>query len=287
MEDCNMDINERFDSIHQMLAALGSRSANTVFSGYSLSSETGDEDFTGTKSWNEAMGLIANGWPEPLDEIKRGVANHFKSREAVQKNRPQTGVVGYTPCVPNAIMGLPNSMIMTDKTPQKVKAVTIIFAVGVNCGTSATTIRRAGINVLNIVNDLELAGYRVKLNVEFFAATEGSDFCSVQVTVKDWRQPLDLKKLCFPIANPSMFRRFGFRWLETVPTLTNRGYRSGYGSSSFKSDYKEAVDFYKKKNLLADNEYLITTYLCKEKRFDVKEITNACGISATEKKETA
>ncbi len=269
---------ERFENITQMLTALKHRPANEVFKGHSLSSETGSEDFTRTKSYDEALSLIENGWEEPLNKIKKGVENGFKSNGTLNKSRPQTGIVGYAPCVPNAILGLPNSMIMTEKTPSKVKAVTILFMMSVNCSVDEEDIMKSGIVVLNIINDLELAGYRVKLDVEFFGASEGNDICSARVTVKDWRQPLDLKKLAFPIAHPSMFRRLGFRWLETYPQLKNRGYYSGYGSSSFRTNYQNTLKIYNESGMLDKNEYAITVYLCKEKKFNKDEIVKACGL---------
>lgn len=233
-----------------------------------------------TKSIEDAMNLMTYGWDEPLAEIKKGVERNFKTNTVANKTRPSTGVVGYAPCVPNAIRGLPNSMIMTERTPTKVKAVTVVFAVSVNGFYSAESIRKAGINVLNIVNNLELAGYRVRLDVEFGASKHNNDICTVRVCVKDWRQPLDLKKLTFPIAHPSMFRRFGFRWLETVPNLKNAGFRGGYGSASFLEDHGAAVKLYKENGILTDNEYLITSYLCFDKDHDETEIMKACGMTA-------
>ena len=49
--------------------------------------------------------------------------------------------------------------------------------------------------------------------------------------VKSYAEHLDLQKLTFPVAHPSMFRRFGFKWLETVPTLTESRFSMGYGRS--------------------------------------------------------
>lgn len=274
-------ISERYDSIDSFLRTTEARTENSVFAGRrTCSSKNDDSSFSMTKSFDEAMGLLRNGWEEPLAEIKAGVDRNFKSNAVRNKNRPQTGVVGYAPCVPNAIMGLPNSMIMTEKTPTKVKAVTILFSVSVTAGYGANQILKSGINVLNIVNNLELAGYRVKLDIEFFSSRESGDLCSVRVNVKDWRQPLDLKKLAFPVSHPSMFRRLGFRWLETVPALTNTGYYMGYGSSHFKENYENALKIYKDNKLLTDNEYLITSYLCINSKHDEKKITEACGLSA-------
>ena len=271
---------ERFESINQMLRTIESRPQNAVFAGKTNpSSKSSDYRFTRTKSYSEAMDLIINGWEEPLAQIKKGVANGFKANVTVNKTRPQTGVVGYAPCVPNAIRGLPNSMIMTERVPSKVKAVTILFSMSVTGGYSQEQILKAGISVLNIVNDLELAGYRVKLDVEFFGSAAGNDICSARVNVKDWRQPLDLKKVAFPISHPSMFRRFGFRWLETYPKLTNQDYSSGYGSSMFKENYDNALQTFKDSGMLDKNEYLITTYLCMSECFNKENIMKVCGLA--------
>lgn len=269
---------ERFDSIHQLLSVLESRKENKVFENESPSSKTGSQSFTRTKSYEEAMDLIRNGWTEPLAQIKKGVEKGFKSNGTLEKSRPQTGIVGYAPCVPNAILGLPNSMIMTEKTASKVKAVTILFCLSVNASVDEEDILKSGILVLNIINDLELQGYRVKLDVEFFSSRQGNDICSARVNVKDWRQPMDLKKLAFPIANPSMFRRFGFRWLETYPQLENRGYANGYGRDIFGDEYDGIVKGYQKSGLLDKNEYLINVHLCRNKSFDKEEIIKACGL---------
>lgn len=276
---------ERFENIAQMLHAIESRKENSVFSGAILTSKQHDSSFTRTKSYEEALDLVSKGWEEPLEEIKKGVSNNFRSNTTLNKSRPQTGIVGYAPCVPNAILGLPNSMIMTEKTPSKVKAVTILFSMSVTAGVSQSDILKAGIVVLNIINDLELAGYRVRLDVEFYGAGNTSSstpnrICSARVNVKDWRQPLDLKKLAFPISHPSMFRRFGFRWVETYPKLTDGSYRSGYGSSHFKNKYDNAKKIFEENGLLDKNEYLITTYLCINKDFNKKEISKACGLES-------
>ena len=275
---------ERFDSIAQMLKTIESRPENEVFKGQKPESKNSDKSFSRTSSYEEAMGLITNGWAEPLEQIKKGTGNSFRSNGQVNKSRPQTGIVGYAPCVPNAILGLPNSMIMTEKTPSKVKAVTLLFSMSVTCAYSQEKILKAGIVILNIINDLELAGYRVRLDVEFFGANKGNDVCSARVTVKDWRQPLDLKKLAFPISHPSMFRRFGFRWLETYPNLTNHGYRHGYGSSSFKENYNNALKTFKDSGMLDKNEYLITTYLCMAHDYNKEKIMEECGLADATKK---
>ena len=269
---------EEFDNLRTMEVALNTRPANAVFAGRTQSSNSHDKSFTRTRSYEEATEIFKKGWDEPLEEVKKGIAKNFKTNVTTNKIRPRNDVVGYAPCVPNAIMGLPQSMITTERTVSKVKAVTITYSMSVTANYSEQQILDSGIVVLNIINDLELQGYRVKLNLEFMATKESNDLSIVRVCVKDWRQPLDLKKLTFPIAHPSMFRRFGFRWLETVPQLTNRGYYSGYGSSNFKDNYENACKVYKEHNLLKENEFFITSYLCINEKYDKEKIIKRIGL---------
>lgn len=269
---------EYFDSIRDFVSAITTRKPRNSYYNNSHDPEQGKRGrgFFGTESFDAAMNLLKNGWEEPLDEIKKGVNANFKSNTVRNKNLPRTGIVGYAPCVPNAILGLPNSMISTERTPTKTKVITIVYAISVTADITAKQLRKAGVNVLNIINNLELAGYRVRLNVEFVSTMINGVLHTVRVNVKDWRQPLDLKKLAFPIANPSAFRRMGWRWLETSPQTVS----CDYGSSNFKEDYENAVETYKRRNLLPQNEYLITSYLCFESNHDETKITETCGLSA-------
>ncbi|MBO5000565.1 MAG: hypothetical protein J6C58_07005, partial [Bacteroidaceae bacterium] len=152
------NVYEGFESIHEFFHAIETRPVNSAFRGRSCESHGNDKSFTMCSSWEEAVNLLNKGWDEPLNEIKKGVERNFKSNTVREKNRPQTGVVGYAPCVPNAIMGLPNSMIMTEKTPTKIKAVTINYSMSVTAGITTNQLLKAGISLLNIINNLELAG---------------------------------------------------------------------------------------------------------------------------------
>lgn len=269
---------EEFENLRAMDKAINTRPENGVFKNYDCASKDKDKSFTRTNTYEEAVELFNKGWDELLEEVKRGIAKNIKANVTTTKVRPRNDVVGYAPCVPNAILGLPQSMISTERTVSKVKAVTITYSMSVTCGYSEQQILDSGIVVLNIVNDLEMQGYRVRLNLEFFGSKEGNDLSVARVCVKDWRQPLDLKKLTFPVAHPSMFRRFGFRWLETTPNLTNRSYRSGYGSSHFKKNYANSCKVYRENGLLKENEYLLTAYQCIAHNFDKSAIIEEAGI---------
>lgn len=257
-------IKEHFNSIHEMLNVIESRQNNNVMR-YEHSSESGSENFTGTKSYEEAKELFQNGYTEILPKIKAGVSENLNHAQTEMHRKVSTNCIGYAPHVPNAIMGLPNSMILTEAAPQKLKLISIVAGITENCGTSASEFVKSGIAILNTINMLELQGYRVNLKVAFACATKDDESAFGTVTVKDYREHLDLQKLCFPIAHPSMFRRFGFKWLETVPGLTCSGWSWGYGR------LLDDIAFIRK-NFLKDNEVYIGLKTTRDCNYNANKI---------------
>ena len=86
-------------------------------------------------------------------------------------------------------------------------------------------------------------------------------FCGI--VVKDYRQPMDLLKLSFPLTSPAMFRRFGFKWKETTPfsTRTTSGYGSTYPSNQIR-------DIFTANGIKCDNSYIISVGECIDAGFD-------------------
>ena len=266
-------IKEHFKSIHQLLSVIESRPNNSVMAN-AYSSRENDKHFTRTKDWNEAVAIFQNGYVDILDKIKAGVAQHMKSTGITQRRYIRTNVVGYAPHVPNAILNLPNAMILTESQPQKIKSISIVYNMCANCGTDTSEFIQCGIAVLGLINTLELQGCRVNLKVAFFCAEKDDERAFVTLDVKDYREHLDLQKLCFPIAHPSMFRRFGFKWLETCEGLTDYDWRYGYGRSvSLREDDEFAA------GVLNKNEYYLDLPYIKKYKYDVDKLIKSLAIS--------
>lgn len=263
-------IKEHFSSIHQMLNVIESRSNNSVMRN-DRSSETGTAAFTGTNSYAQAKWLFENGYTKILDQIKTGVGNNLKKTQNVNRRTIRTGVIGYAPHVPNAILGLPNSMILTEQQPQKIKTVSIVVGITENCGTDANEFIKSGIAALSVVNTLELRGYRVALKVAFWCAKAGEERAFGTIKLKDYREHLDIQKLCFPLAHPSMFRRFGFKWLETSPDIKDFNWHGVYGSQL------KDLDFIKE-NFLEENESFINLSITKECAYDPDKIIERMNL---------
>lgn len=263
-------IKEHFSSIHQMLNVIESRSNNSVMRN-DHSSETGDKKFTGTKSYPEAKQIFETGYTDILDQIKTGIGNNLKKTQNINRRTIRTGVIGYAPHVPNAILGLPNSMILTEQRPQKIKTVSIVVGITENCGTNANEFIKSGIAALSVVNTLELRGYRVALKIAFWCAKAWEECAFGTIKLKDYREHLDIQKLCFPLAHPSMFRRFGFKWLETSPDIKDSGWSCLYGRQLGDLDFI-------RKNFLEEDEFFINLSITKKCAYDPDKIIERMNL---------
>lgn len=269
-------INESFKSIEYLIRSNEVRPNNYVFRN-THDSNANDESFTKTKSYEEAIELMRNGYTDPLEKIRRGVETAYKQIN-VQKTAVKTDIVGYAPCVPNAILGIPKTMINKENAAKKSKVFTIYYSVGGAWSVSADDFIKSGITVLSIINSFETNGYRVALKLVFFNASEGDEKAFAYINVKDYRQPIDLKKLTFPFCHPSMLRRIGFRWIETQPEIKNR-WDCGYGwSDDSKYSYNEMVEVLLKNKFITEKDKFINIKLCRDYDFNPQAVAKACGL---------
>ena len=219
---------ETFNGVNEFLNVIGKRKPNKVFENRELSSEENDYKFFMTKDYAESEQIMATGYRDGLNNLKKSKSVKITHTSNVRKNIPKTGVVGYAPHVPNAIAGIPQSMIAQRKIEQHAKVVTIVYDCGANASVDAERFVTAGRHLLDVVMMLELHGYRVRVDIqEAFCTQEEKAVC--RITVKNHRQPINPLKISYLLLHPSFFRRQGFRWLETTPELTNTSFPSTYG----------------------------------------------------------
>lgn len=249
---------EQFNGVAEFLKAINGRTPNKVFAGHSMSSETGDEDFTMTKTYAESAELMASGYKEGLEKLDSAKKCKITASTKVVKNIPQVGIVGFAPHVPNAIAGIPQSMISTTTQTQKSKVVSILYDCTDSCGVSAQDFVKAGRNLLDLVVALESQGCRVALDMMVCTCTrEQKVACTIRV--KDHRQPINPLKVSYTLIHPSFFRRQGFKWIETTPLVTDNKFLSGYGSPLRYNIPRESTDgcreFLSESGVLEKNVY--------------------------------
>lgn len=264
-------IEEHFNSIGEMLEELNKRKKSEVME-MANESQSDNFDFSLTKDWEEAIELYQYGYLDILEEVKSKLKKEMKVQKAVKNRKVTTAVQGFVPHVPNALLGLPNSMINIKQEPKKVKAISIIYAITANAGTEAEDFIKSGISLLALINNLELQGIRVNLKIMFNNAYIEDEAVFGTVNVKGYREHLDIQKLCFPIAHPSMFRRIGFKWLETIDGLSEDDWAELYGYTI--EDEEEMHERFKFKK----DEYFINLQITEKCDYDVAKIAEYIGI---------
>lgn len=247
---------ERFETVQDFLKKINSRENNDIMRRKKSSKDNG-RNFTGTKSYEEAEKLLINGWDEPLSKIKKSIET-VDAYSKGNKQRPRNAVVGYIPNVPNALLNLPESMITIKRIPQKVRAITIYYASTANCMTETREFIDAGVKILSAINHLESSGIRVSLYALCFCAESGDDYAFCPVKIKDYRDKLDLKKICFPMVNASWLRRFGFKWIETCRGIKDDNWSCGYGRSVYDDTKEKFEKDLRTSKILKDTDYFFT-----------------------------
>ena len=190
-------------------------------------------EFTGTKTFDEAMGMLENGWYEEAKKIENELSIEKRNEFEKDEVRFIQSVAGFHPIVPNYLMGLPNSMVSSKIVAKKQKVVTLNLSISFSAIVSTKEIEDVCIKALRIVKSIEAKGCRVNFNVLFAAkepdyATGRMRYSVIKLRIKNANERLNISKVCFPVVHPSMLRRIFFRMVETSPIFT-REFVYGYG----------------------------------------------------------
>ena len=265
---------ESFPTTHEFMRAVTSRPQNDKTP--DNRGRDGKNDFCGGLSWDESIDALWNGLPETCRALQSDLRQFPENGTMNLGNRsvPRNYYYGSKPNVPAALAGKPKSMRQRQRLPKKVKTVRIVYDQCQNANTSAMTLKQSGTAVLCLVYALEKSGYRVKFDLLPFASQRMNECAISLINLKDFRQPLDLLKLSFPITHPAMFRRFGFTWLETVKDLGP--FYDGHGHHI---DRETMLERLKDAKVLDTNAYLIQIDDCERANFDVRTIAKNLGIS--------
>lgn len=275
-------IYEEFNSINELLNILNSRSNNKIMQGKN-SSDTGDIQFTHTNNYKEAVDLFKTGYTEVLPDIKLAINKNNKiiqERVARFQHKPLNMPIGYIPNVPNALQNKPDSMINVLRQPIKKKTLTVVYAMGGSWINDKSIFIKAGSALISALNLIELSGIQTKLMINFMPVTNYSFFshepeeilCPTLI-LKDYGERFNLQKLCFPLAHPSMFRRIGFKYLETCPKITQQGFRGGYGTTAELKDLAEGLEPY-----LPKGSIVIDSTFIKNNDYSVEAIIDKIGV---------
>lgn len=224
-----------FDSLRALHRYITDTPYGSIFQAEHIrESVTGDERFTGTKSYDEAMDLFLHGWRTEAQILTKKL-NDIKIDNAT-KQKTTYDVVGYQASVPRYLQGIPTNMYNKKKVSEKKKIITLVKDIGYHAGISKQVIEKESIKVLHLVRTLETQGYAVNLYI-IFGSTDKKQGILCRLKIKSASERLNVSKVAFPLVHPSMLRRILFRLIEVDPTL--HGSFVGYGTPLAEDDLKK------------------------------------------------
>lgn len=198
----------------------------------------GDDHWSGA-SWNAALRLMRDGWPEGAKQIDAIMAT-MPEAEALA-DAWQLEAAGRFPCVPAFLSGDPECMWQTFESDQSKPRICLVISACYHCGISSEEVLRYGAAVGATLRALEAAGHGVAIySVDKGRSWEHRVYGSQATVVRDFGEPLDTSVVAFAF-HPAFLRRILFANREMTQEWAERGLaRSGYGSAE-EADLETAV----------------------------------------------
>ena len=252
-----------YTSMNEFYQYLCDTPFNDTFRWAKHQSVTQSESFTKTKSFDEAVELMKNGWKDMSEKLVQKLKVEEQRMEPVMKPKTVYGVAGYQAVVPLYLNGVPTNMLSKKQVPVKQKVITLNKSICYHCGYTTDEIIEESIKAFRIIKKLEANGYRCNLNVIVGASANDGTTFAFKIRVKNSTEKLNVSKLAFPLVHPSMMRRLYLRWLEVFPGVTNK-YTHGYGHPISVEELKNVVH-------LEKGEYILPAKI-------EKDVTKITGI---------
>lgn len=225
----------------------------------------------GVDNYEQALQFLEEGYQPTVEKLKAGIKSNLQGNG--KRISFHNDIVGYAPIVPLAILGVPNSMINSKMKPIKAKVIDIYYNMTASCGTDSDDIIQAGVKMLSAIISLEQQGYRFNLYAVQNYYNNRKCYM-LKVKVKDAMQPIDLKRISFPLTHTAFFRVIGFDWYSKCPEAKHIW---GYGHS-LDYDFNNEKMQNATKELFGDNAvWFGCVKIIKEKEEYVKEVLVNAG----------
>lgn len=219
---------EYFDSVQEFTRVVETRPNNDAFSRYNQS-ERGSHRFTGTTNFETAQKYMKRGYKEGAKDLL-SCKSSVKILNPAKKVTTFQDVCGFAPIVPNAIIGIPQSMINSRVKVKQARVINILLDVNIAYNVDKDVLSLGGKNVYSLVKSLELRGVRVNLSAFCCQYIDSENkYAIALVKIKDSKQAINPQLIAYPITHPSFFRRHMFKWIETSPLCNYRSMTGDYG----------------------------------------------------------
>ena len=244
-----MKVNYTFNSIAEFgmkLKALGdSRVPGARDSSVSSFSEKETNGFNLSRAIDCAVkgGAWADG-AKDLASVEFDYDGQFES----EIKSFECGPMGFMPLVPNAIMGLPNSMISMRKTAKPSKIIKIGVHNTLSSGVKVNQGLNRGRAILSVIERLELLGF----SIELWAISASREYISAPICefniytrIKAANEAPNLAATAFCLCSTAYTRRLFFRLLESDKELGAVLSKDSYGQPmNLTGEEKSKFDVY-------------------------------------------
>lgn len=182
------------------------------------SRNVGNDHFTGTNNFQEAVELAENGWADGRKKIT-GLSNALlnKVTQLIQREEIRFDVTGNDFDIALVNQGVPECWMRFENTEVQSgtghKVVRMSYNCAASAGISTEVITARGAAACALIEALEYAGFRVE--VTLYQSVDSrhvtpKPYYTIKTLLKPADQQLDIDKLAFAIMHPSTLRRFMF-----------------------------------------------------------------------------
>lgn len=185
---------------------------------YSTDKTTKDSiEWAGGVTYKQALDLLEYGDNELANSIEQVEISESPISEKII-NKYFNDIQGFIPHIPNAIVGVPNSMINIKRTRVNgsSKILNIIIDKAVPGYVTTEDFMKCSKVILNTIDSLEEVGYRCNLYISDGAEFYDKDKVIWLVRLKSSDEPFNKYKCAFPLAHMAMSRRIFFRATECL-----------------------------------------------------------------------
>lgn len=227
-------------------------------------SRSGSFDFTCTETYDEAVKLLGDGWPEGAklaSKLQAKLAYAMAAADTVSERFHTTwDVAGEEPDIGRYLAGEPENMMdyRLEEVPAFGRVASVVVNGAVSCGVDEKHLREIAVMLAALVDSIENTGIRCEMVVRYRfgrVCEHGDKSCELEHWVKKASQPLDLPKVA-AACHPSAFRRIAFRWAECLTGLAGN-----YGMPSTSQRHFEpgsvAVDMSELKRFVGDEAAIL------------------------------
>lgn len=171
-----------------------------------------------TRSLDEAIALARAGWDDGYTQMIeadkfKDVIELFKPMMVKRKFLPINDIVGHTPDVARMLMNHPLSMNSDIRSRDKRRNINIVIDITASSYVRSDRMLARGILICNLINIIEEAGIRATVYIAMTGSVKG-EVMATFIKVKHTNEALNVRRLAFPLAHPSMLRRILFRLIE-------------------------------------------------------------------------